>query len=105
MDLKAITEKYSIQDSAIQAINAGADILLYRNIDSSKIAIEALKEAAKKRSIKKELFVEKMLRIERCKKEHFSTYEPIYIPKITDAFNPNKSKVILDQFKMSKSKG
>lgn len=50
-------------------------------------ALEAIREAVKTKELKKDQLSEKLQRIENCKKEYFSTYQPIYIPKISDAFN------------------
>jgi hypothetical protein len=67
-------------------------------MDDAKKALNAIREATKKRSIKKEALIEKLNRVERCKKEFFSSYQPIYIPKITDVFNSQQAKKVLEQY-------
>lgn len=98
MEMKAIADKFSIEEAAVMALNAGTDMLLYRFMDDAKRALAAIREASKKRSIKKELLIEKLSRVERCKKEFLSNYQPIYIPKIAESFNTQEAKKILDQY-------
>ena len=98
MEMKAIADRFSIEDAAVMALNAGTDMLLYRFMDDAKKALGAIREAAKKRSIKKELLTEKLSRVERCKKENLASYQPIYIPKIAESFNTQEAKKILDQY-------
>jgi len=98
MEMKAIADRFSLEEAAVKAINAGTDMLLYRNMENADKALKAIREASKKRVIKKEALTEKLNRIERCKKEYFSTYQQIYIPKVTDAFNSQDAKKILAQY-------
>lgn len=99
MEMKAVADRFSVEEAAVMALNAGADMLLYRFMEDAVKALKAIRESVKKRSIKKEAMIEKLGRVERCKKEFLSTYQPIYIPKITDAFNSNESKKLMDAFK------
>jgi beta-N-acetylhexosaminidase len=99
MEMKAITDKFSIEEAAVLAMNAGTDMLLYRFMEDADKALKSIREAVKKRTIKKENMIEKLGRVERCKKEYFSDYQPIYIPKISDSFNTNEAKKLMEQFK------
>jgi beta-N-acetylhexosaminidase len=98
MEMKAIADRFTIEESAVLAINAGTDMLLYRFMEDAQKALQAIREAVKKRAIKKEAILEKLGRVERCKKEFLASYQPIYIPKITDAFNSLESKKVLEQY-------
>lgn len=98
MEMKAIADRFTIEEAAVMAINAGTDMLLYRFMEDAEKALKAIREATKKRVIKKEALLEKLGRVERCKKEYFSNYQPIYIPKIVDAFNTTDAKKIMDQY-------
>ncbi len=98
MEMKAISDKYSTEEAATMAINAGADMLLYRNMEEAKKALSAIREAVKKKTLKREAVVEKALRIEKCKKENLAEYQPIYIPKIVDSFNTPEAKKLIDHF-------
>ena len=98
MEMKAIADRHSTEEAALMAITAGADMLMYRTPEAAEKAIGAIREASKKRHLKKETLVEKLTRVEKCKKEAFPSYQPIYIPKITDSFNSQEAKSILGQY-------
>lgn len=98
MEMKAISDRFSYEESGVMALAAGADMLLYRNMESAQRAIAGIREAIKKRNLKKELIAEKVNRVERCKKESFPSYQPIYIPKISESFNSQQAKSVLDQY-------
>lgn len=101
MEMKAISDKYTTEEAAVMALSAGADMLLYRNMDEAKKSLVAIREAVKKKSLKREDVVEKLLRVEKCKKENLATYQPIYIPKIADSFNTPEAKKLMDHFNTS----
>jgi beta-N-acetylhexosaminidase len=96
MTMKAITDKYSVEEAAVLALSAGADVLLYRTLDDAQKALLAVREAVKKRTLNREQIIEKLLRIEKCKKTNFAEYQPIYIPKITDSFNSIEAKKLAE---------
>lgn len=98
MDMKAIADRFTTEEAAIMAITAGADMLMYRSPENARKAVNVIREHSKKRLMKKEILVEKQGRIERCKKEYFGNYQPIYIPKISDVFNSQDAKTLLDQW-------
>ncbi len=68
-------------------------------------ALEAIREAVKVKELKKDNLIEKLQRVENCKKEYLSTYKPIYIPKVSEGFNSQESKKILEQYKQFKTTG
>ncbi len=98
MDMKALADRYTTEEAALMALMAGADILLYRTMESAIKAVNVIREHSKKRLIKKEKLDEKQSRIERCKKEYFSTYQPSYIPKIAEVFRSQEGKVLVEQW-------
>ncbi|HXH74362.1 MAG TPA: beta-N-acetylhexosaminidase [Bacteriovoracaceae bacterium] len=104
MEMKAIADRFTIEESAVLALNAGTDMLLYRFMEDAVKALGSIREATKKRLIKKEALTEKLQRVERCKKEFLSNYQPIYIPKITEVFNSIESKKFLEQYQASQTK-
>ena len=101
MEMKAISDKYTIEQSTVMALAAGTDMLIYRNMDDARKALAAIREAVKKKQLKREEVLEKLSRVEKCKKENLATYQPIYIPKITDSFNTPEAKKLMDHFKTS----
>ena len=99
MQMKAISDRFTTEEAAVMALNAGSDMLLYRDMAEAGKALSAIREAVKKRSIKKESMIEKLTRVEKCKKEFLSNYQPIYIPKISEVFNSAESKKMVETFK------
>lgn len=98
MEMKAISDRFTYEESALMALNAGADMLMYRTMENADKAVKSIREASKKRLMKKELLLEKLHRIEKCKKEAFPSYQPIYIPKITESFNSQNARSLLEQY-------
>lgn len=105
LEMKAISDRFTIEQSAVKALKAGADILLYRFAEDAMKALEAIREAVKVKELKKDNLIEKLQRVENCKKEYLSTYKPIYIPKVSEGFNSQESKKILEQYKQFKTTG
>lgn len=98
LEMKAIADKFTIEESAVLALNAGTDMLLFRFMDDAARALKAIREATKKRNISKEALTDKLGRVERCKKEFLSNYQPIYIPKISEVFNSPEAKKLMAQY-------
>ncbi len=105
LEMKAISDRFTIEQSAVKALKAGADILLYRFPEDAMKALEAIREAVKVKELKKDNLIEKLQRVENCKKEYLATYKPIYIPKVSEGFNSPESKKILEQYKQFKTTG
>lgn len=98
MEMKAISDKYTIEESTVMALSAGTDMLIYRNMEDARKALASIREAVKKKQLKREEVLEKLSRVEKCKKDNLSTYQPIYIPKIADSFNTPEAKKLMDHF-------
>jgi beta-N-acetylhexosaminidase len=101
LEKKAIADRFSMEEASIMALNAGADMIHIRSMDQARRALISVREAVKKRFINKDLIIEKLLRIEKCKKENFAEYLPIYIPKIVESFNTVESKRLVGQLKFN----
>lgn len=101
MEMKAISDRFTTEEAALKAFTAGADVLLYKSMEQAQKALAALNEAVKKRQIHKDLMSEKLSRVEKCKKEFLSEYQPIYIPKISEVFHSNESKMLTNQLEKS----
>lgn len=91
LNMKAITDHYSIEEASVMALNAGADILLFREMEDAKKSFERVSEAVRVKEILKAKIDDKIKRIEATKKEYFTDYKPIYIPGIKDKL---KSKAV-----------
>jgi beta-N-acetylhexosaminidase len=98
LDSKAITDRFSPEEAAFLCMKAGADIILDSSLENARKCLLSIRESVKKKLINKEQMIERVLRIEKCKKEFLSNYSPIYIPKISESFNSQEAKKILDHF-------
>jgi len=93
---RSISDRFKTEDASILGLKAGADILLNSSMEEAKKCLLSLREGVKKRFILKEQLIEKVSRVEKCKKEFLSNYEPVYIPKISESFNSPETKKILE---------
>jgi len=99
MQMKAITNKYSIGEAAVMALNAGTDILEYRDMEKAKEALEAINQALKLKNIKNEVMRPKLKRINDCKKEYLKEYRPTFIPNVAQKINTRASQIFLEDLK------
>ncbi len=97
MEMQAITDNYGLGEAAVMAINAGADIIEYRSMESAREALEALKEAKKSKTLNPDRVKESFELIELIKKEYLSEYKPIYIPEIAKKINTGASQVLVKE--------
>lgn len=99
MEMQAITDSYGHGQAAVMALEAGADILLYRSTKACAEAFSAVKEAVRNQRLNLSDIDEKIKRVRACKKAHFAEYSPIYIPAISKALNSEDQKRLLNQIK------
>lgn len=97
MEMKAITDNYSYGEAALKALNAGADVVEYRSMNSCKEAYFACKEAYKKKELSKEEVEAKLARIYDLKKSYLKDYKPLYIPDILKVIGNEQSQNFLEQ--------
>ncbi len=83
MHMGAITKQFTFEEAAIKALDAGADILEYRDMNEAIIAFNAVRDAIDKGILNKEKIQEKINRVMKVKKNKLSEYKPIYIPDIS----------------------
>jgi beta-N-acetylhexosaminidase len=82
MDMKGITSFGDIATTSLMAIQAGCDVLIYREFDHARQAYISLRKASKTKELKNSRTQESLDRIYKLKKECFSDYKSIYIPEI-----------------------
>lgn len=99
MEMKAIADHHGFSQAGKMALEAGADILLYRSLEKTKEVYEATIESIKLQEIKKSTLEEKIKRVVDCKKRFFSEYNPVYIPSLTKFFKPDRNASLLAPFK------
>lgn len=97
MQMQAITDHYGVGDAAIMAINAGADIIEYRDMKEAKIALNALKEALKTKKVKNSVINDRYDNIQKSKKSYFTEYRPTYIPDVTKKVGSATSQRFLEE--------
>lgn len=95
MEMQAITKSFSYGEAAVRALEAGADVLLYRSTGSCEEAFKAVKEAVRSQRLKLSDIEEKIERVKACKKTYLSEYQPIYIPSIAKTLNSQDQKRLL----------
>lgn len=86
MQMGAITENFTVEEAAVRAIQAGADLLEYRDLEYTQNALEALKKAVKTKKIKNTDLAQKQKRLLELKKAYLKEYRPVYIPDISKHF-------------------
>ncbi|MCY4524938.1 MAG: beta-N-acetylhexosaminidase [Halobacteriovoraceae bacterium] len=96
MQMNAIRNNYQIDEAAIMAINAGTDIIEYRDFDQAKKALDALKSAIEKKQIKKQTIKPALERIYSCKKTLLSDYTPVNIQEVKKRIGTGIAKSLLD---------
>ena len=104
MDMKAITDNYSHKEAATMALNAGADILIYRSMKSCKSALIGVKESYRKKEILRDLVKEKILRINEVKKRYLSDYSTIILSEIAQIVGKRSHLDFLEKFQLNINK-
>lgn len=95
LQMGAIASKYSVTQAAGLAINAGADILLFRDLDHASDALKSLQEDVRTKKIKNEIILSRLNTVLSAKKANLKEYNPIYIPEISKKINQRSSQVFL----------
>jgi len=95
MQMKAITDNFGVEEAAVMAIKAGADIIEYKDMDQARIALEALKKASKTKDLKNDVIKDRTDRVNESKKTNLKEYNPIYIPEISKKINTKQSQAFL----------
>ncbi|MCK5883032.1 MAG: beta-N-acetylhexosaminidase [Bacteriovoracaceae bacterium] len=93
MQMKAIADNWTIEEAAIMALEAGSDMLCYRDIESCKKGLGSIKDAMKIKRLKNDAITEKVDRVLDCKKRNLSEYSPIYIPSLTNKVGTKPSQI------------
>lgn len=83
MQMKAIQDNYPVGEAAVLAINAGTDIVEYRDMDQAKLALEGLKQAYSMKNLSSEVVADRYNRIMASKEKNIKEYKPIYIPDLS----------------------
>ena len=95
MLMQAITDHYAPAEAAVKVLQAGTDLLVYRDQATAEKAVAGIQEALKCQEIKNEVFQEKIKRIKTLKKAYLANYNPIYLPDLKGKINTRTSQVFL----------
>lgn len=77
MDMKAITENYSVEEAALQALMAGSTMLLYCNdFSSPPKALQAIERALKDKVLSSALIDENFKKVQDLKKKKLASPDP-----------------------------
>ena len=79
------------------AINAGADMIMYRSFEKTKSAYEAVMQAIKEQKISKADMEAKIRRVMSCKQKFLKEYKPVYIPTVSKSLREDRQSEILDR--------
>lgn len=98
MQMKAITNDYGIEDAAEKALTAGADILLYRDLEVAFEAYKSLEKKITQRVIMPSMIRNKIQRVFKCKEARFKNYRPINSVTVGTSFSGKYASQVLESF-------
>ena len=99
MQMGAIKKHYPLKEAAVMAVEAGADIIEYRDLCEAQTALDALKNAVVKKEIKNRPLKMALERIHVCKKANMGQYKPVDIQGIEKKLETAASKSLLEDIK------
>ncbi len=97
MEMKAVADRYTIEEAAVMALDAGADIIMYRSFEKTKLAYESVMQAIKEQKLSRTDLDAKVKRVMNCKRKFFKEYKPIYIPTVSKMLKDDRQSEILDK--------
>ena len=98
MQMKAITDNYGLGDAAEMAINAGADIVLYRDLETGYKAFKEVEKKVASRDIPPQVVRSKVQRIFKCKEARLKFYKPINAVTVSSSFGGKYANQVLESF-------
>lgn len=82
LEMQAITDHFGANDAPRMAVEAGCDLLIYRNEDAARSAYEALTQALENGSLEPQLVLEAAERSMSLKEEVLHPYEPTSVQEM-----------------------
>ena len=95
LQMEAITKHFTLEEATILALNAGSDILIYRDFEHAQKGHQAIIKGLKDKKLNSGEIFEKNRRILDCKKRFFKEYKPVYVKGIEKKLNIESSKTFL----------
>ncbi len=99
LEMNAIKDHFGVIEASIEALNAGADQVLYRNFEMSVNCYEAAVKAYEKKQLKASDIQAKYNRIIKLKEEKLSNYKPVVIPELKKNMNVAAHTAYLNKLK------
>ncbi len=96
LQMEAITKHFNLEEATIMALNAGSDILIYRDFEHALKGHQSIIKGLKDKDLNSSLIHEKNKRILDCKKRFFKEYKPVYAKDIEKKLNIESSKIFLN---------
>lgn len=97
MQMEAITKSYGVGEAAMMALDAGTDIIEYRDMEMSKRALNYVKKIIEKDPKRLAQLKQKLERIKRVKKEFIPDLKPISIIDISSQMNNEENQTFLSE--------
>ena len=72
MEMRAVSDLLSWEESAVRTLSVGCDLLVYRSMDTAKAAYKGLFKAIKAQEVSYQKLCQKITRIDILKKKYFS---------------------------------
>ncbi len=98
-EMSAIKDHFGIKQASIDALQAGADIIIYRSFQAAVECYEEVLRAYDKKIIKASDIQSKYKRITDLKDEKIKQYAPVIISELTSKMNVAKHAEYLSQLK------
>ena len=95
MQMEAISKNFSVAQAAIMAVNAGSDMLIYRDASQAALGLEAIKKGVKDGKIKNQLIKAALERIYNCKRIHLRNYNPVHLQGLEKKLGTESSRSLL----------
>ena len=99
MEMKAISDNFGYGEAAVLAINAGADLIMYRSMDTASQALIGLEKAFQDGKLKSSTVEDRHSRLIKMKKSSFAEYSPIYIPKMAKVLGSDETEKFLEELR------
>lgn len=99
LEMNAIKDHFGIKEACVEALNVGADQVLYRSFETSVECFEVAIKAYEKKQLKASDIQSKYQRIIKLKEEKLSNYKPIIIPELKKSMKVAEHTAYLNKLK------
>ncbi len=95
MEMKAVTKLFGDKESAILALDAGCDLLVYRSEGAARKAYAACAKALEEGRLNPDLIISSADRLQTLKQELFHPYQPVNISEVKQKVGTPENKATL----------